>query len=359
MDELLGIGDFSAECGLSPKMLRSYAAAGLLVPAAVDGSSGYRYYSADQLHRARVIALLRQAGVAVEAIASFFQDPTDARLDRWDREIVREVAARWRALVEARAALALGAAPPPAQRQTTTKGSSMTLDALVGIATHQGTGETNQDATLAGDDLFAVADGIGGLQDGEVASRLALDTLDAAFAADRSASGLLNACREANEAVWRQATALGGDPTMGTTLAAVAMTSDAGMLVVHAGDSRVYHFREGQLDQLTNDHTVVGDLIRAGKLTAEDARAHPHRYVLTRALGVGPTVELDYAGTSCRAGDRFVLCTDGVSKVVSADGIRTALTATGEVQEAADRLAAGAVENGADDDVAAVVIEVR
>ncbi|HVX22240.1 MAG TPA: protein phosphatase 2C domain-containing protein [Acidimicrobiales bacterium] len=359
LDELLGIGDFSAECGLSPKMLRSYAAAGLLVPAAVDRSSGYRYYSTDQLHRARVIALLRHAGISVEAIASYFQDPTDARFDRWDREIAREAAGRRRALAEARAALALGAAPPPDRRTTATRGSSMALDTFAGVASHRGTGETNQDATLVGDGLFAVADGIGGLQDGEVASRLALDTLDAAFAAGRSASGLLSACREANDAVWRQATARGTDPTMGTTLAVVAMTSDAGMLVVHAGDSRAYRLRDGQLDQLTDDHTVVGDLIRAGKLTDDDATTHPHRHVLTRALGVGPTVELDHAGVSCRAGDLFVLCTDGLSKALADDRLRTVLAGAGGAQESADRMVAAAVGNGADDDATALVVTVR
>lgn len=359
VDELLSIGDFSAECGLSPKVLRSYAAAGLLTPAAVDAASGYRYYSTDQLHRARVIALLRQAGVPVSDIAGYFQDPSDASLDRWDREVVREATARRRALAEARAALARGAAPPPDRRTTTTKGSSMPLDVLAGIATHQGNSMANQDAILAAEDLFAVADGIGGLQDGEIASRLAVETLDAAFATDHSASGLLAACREANGAVWRQGTSQGTDPTMGTTLATVAITTDAGMMVVHAGDSRVYRFRDGRLDRLTNDHTVTADLIRAGKLTDQDASAHPHRYVLTRALGVGPAVEFDHAGASCQAGDLFLLCTDGLTKTLTDDGITTVLATTTEAQESAGRLVAAAVDNGAEDDVAVLVVAVH
>ena len=98
MEELLSIGDFSAQCGLSSKMLRSYAAAGLLVPAAVDSSSGYRYYSIEQLHQAQIISLLRQAGIAVDSIAQFLQDPNASQLDRWDFEIAanrRFVERRW------------------------------------------------------------------------------------------------------------------------------------------------------------------------------------------------------------------------------------------------------------------------
>jgi DNA-binding transcriptional MerR regulator len=180
VDELLSIGDFSARCGLSAKMLRSYAAARLLIPAAVDGSSGYRYYSTGQLHRARVIALLRRAGIAIDDIAEFFDAPDPDTLDRWDRQIVSESKARRQALVEARAALTLGQAPPPAHREASRKGSAVTHTFVSGAATHRGGRDTNQDAVLVGDGLFAVADGVGGLQHGDVASQLALDTLDAA-----------------------------------------------------------------------------------------------------------------------------------------------------------------------------------
>lgn len=103
MNELLSIGEFSARCGLSAKMLRSYAGIGLLVPAAVDAWSGYRYYSTGQLHRARVIGLLRLAGVAVDDIARYFADPSAERWERWDREIVESSDSRRKALAEARA----------------------------------------------------------------------------------------------------------------------------------------------------------------------------------------------------------------------------------------------------------------
>ncbi len=273
MDELLSIGDFSARCGLSAKMLRSYAGSGLLVPAAVDDSSGYRYYSTGQLHQARVIVLLRRAGIAIDDIVEFFESPDSVQLDRWDRRIVRDSTARRQALVRARAALAMGQARPPTQPETSKKGSEVTHSFVTGTATHIGGRDTNEDAVLVSDGLFAVADGIGGLQDGEVASRLALDTLDVAFAADRTVSGLLDACQEANGAVWQQAD--GQDNIMGTTLAAFAVTSDAAGIVLHAGDSRLYRLRNGRLEQVTHDHTVIADLLRAREITEEGAAPTP------------------------------------------------------------------------------------
>jgi serine/threonine protein phosphatase PrpC len=356
VDELLSIGDFSARCGLSAKMLRSYAAARLLIPAAVDGSSGYRYYSTGQLHRARVIALLRRAGIAIDDIAEFFDAPDPDTLDRWDRQIVSESKARRQALVEARAALTLGQAPPPAHREASRKGSAVTHTFVSGAATHRGGRDTNQDAVLVGDGLFAVADGVGGLQHGDVASQLALDTLDAAFSANRTVSGLLDGCRDANRAVWRQAD--GQDATMGTTLVALAVTSDAAAIVLHVGDSRLYRFRKGHVEQLTHDHTVIADLIRAGELSEEDAQTHPYRYVLTRALGVLPDVDIDHAGVSCQPGDRLVLCSDGLFKALSTAELTALLASELEAQDSADELVARAVEREAEDNVTALLIDV-
>ncbi len=352
----MSIGDFSARCGLSAKMLRSYAAAGLLVPAAVDGSSGYRYYSTGQLHQARVIALLRRAGIAVDEIAEFFDTHDPDTLDRWDRQIVSESRARRQALVQARAALALGQAPPPAQREISRKGTALTHTFVSGAATHRGGRDANQDAVLVGDGLFAVADGLGGLQDGDIASRLALDTLDAAFSADRTVSGLLDGFRDANRAVWRQAN--GQDATMGTTLVALAVTSDAAAIVLHVGDSRLYRFRNGRVEQLTHDHTVIADLIRAGELSEADAETHPYRYVLTRAIGVLPDVDIDHAGVSCQSGDRLVLCSDGLFKVLSTADLNALLASELEPQDSADELVAAAVEREAEDNVTALLVDV-
>lgn len=350
MDDLLSIGEFSARCGLSAKMLRTYAADGLLVPAAVDAWSGYRYYSTDQLPQARTIALLRRAGIAVSDIAGFFARPDRSRLERWDREIVQASAARRQALAEARAALDSARTPP-------SKGSGMTSTLIAGTATHRGGRETNQDAALVGDGLFAVADGLGGHAQGEVASGLALDVLAAAFAADSSISGFLLACQEANRAVWQRATH--DEVTMGTTLVALAVTKDTDAVAVHAGDSRLYRLRGGRLDRLTQDHSVTGESLRAGEIDEAQARTHPHRSVLTRAIGVGPDVDIDYAGVTCRPGDRLLLCTDGLFTVLSAEDMKAVLTARPEPQECADDLVAGAVDRDAEDNVTAMVIDVR
>lgn len=357
MDELLSIGDFSGRCGLSAKMLRSYATAGLLVPAAVDDSSGYRYYSSGQLHQARIIALLRRAGIAVDDIVKFFENPDATQLDRWDRQIVRDSTTRRHGLAQARAALAMDQAPPPTQPETPRKGSEVTHTFVTGTATHIGGRDTNEDAVLVSDGLFALADGIGGLQDGEVASRLALDTLDVAFAADRTVSGLLDACQEANRAVWGQAN--GQYNVMGTTLAALAMTSDAAGIVIHAGDSRLYRLRNGRLEQLTHDHTIIADLLRAGELSEEDAKTHPYRFVLTRAIGVFPHVDIDHAGVSCEPGDRLLLCSDGLFKALASDELKAVLSSEIEPQRSADRLVTNAVERGAEDNVTAMIIDVH
>lgn len=357
MRELLSIGDFSSRCGLSAKMLRSYAAAGLLIPAVIDGSSGYRYYSTGQLHQARVIALLRRAGIAVDEITEFFANPDTARLDRWDHEIVSASASRRRALAEAKAALTLERTAATGEPSSTGKGEQMKYDLVAGTATHKGGRDANQDSALAGDRLYAVADGIGGLYHGEVASRLAVETLGTAFAADRTVSGLLKACRKANEVVWGQATA--EQSTMGTTLAAFAVTSDADAVVVHVGDSRLYRLRNRRLARLTDDHTVVAELIRDGELDADDATTHPQRHILTRAIGASPQVVADYAGVSCEPGDRLVLCTDGLFNALAPDEFKATLAAESEPRDTADALVATAVERGADDNVTAVVVDVR
>lgn len=228
---------------------------------------------------------------------------------------------------------------------------------VTGIATHIGGRDTNEDAVLVSDGLFALADGLGGLQDGEVASRLALDTLDAVFTADRTVSGLLDACREANRTVWGQAD--GQDATMGTTLVVLAITSDASAIVLHVGDSRLYRLRNGRLEQLTHDHTVIADLIRAGELSEEDAKTHPYRYVLTRAIGVIRDVDIDHAGVSCEPGDRLMLCSDGLFKALSLDELKVALTSDVEPQRSADELVTSAVEREAEDNVTAMIIDVR
>ena len=300
MYELLAIGEFSARSGLSAKVLRSYAAAGLLVPAAVDPWTGYRYYAPGQLPEAGLILLLRRAGIPLSEIATFLRDPGPGQLQRWERALDQEVAGRRRALAEARGQLGLlaTASHNPAGQDGGTPVSTM----APGSATDRGEARpTNQDALLVSPPLFAVADGLGTPPGGEIASQLALDTLKARFTAPYEAEALADAAREASRAVWERADAEPALEGMGTTLTAVAVLGAAEqsaaeqsqLAVVNVGDSRAYLFQDGRLRQLTHDHSVVQDLIDSGQRAPEQGRTHPQRSLLTRALGVAPVVALD------------------------------------------------------------------
>ncbi len=200
MDELLAIGEFSARSGLSAKMLRTYASAGLLVPAAVDRWSGYRYYAPEQLREARLILLLRQAGVPLREIAAFVKDPAAAQLRQWEQALDLETGSRRDALAEVGDLLAADLA------DGTEPGAAPSATALQwGSATLAGTGRNeNQDALLTSPPLFAVADGLGGSPGGQIASQLALDTLQACLTAPASAEALVQATRQAGHAVWQR-----------------------------------------------------------------------------------------------------------------------------------------------------------
>ena len=146
---------------------------------------------------------------------------------------------------------------------------------------------------------------------------------------------------------------------MGTTLVALAMTTDTGAVAAHAGDSRLYRLRRGRLEQLTNDHTVVAEALRAGEIDQTQAEDHPHRSVLTRAVGVGPDFDVDYGGVNCAGGDRFLLASDGLFKALSHGDIRDVLAVPAEPQETADRLIAEAAQRKAAGDLTVLVVDVR
>jgi PPM family protein phosphatase len=229
---------------------------------------------------------------------------------------------------------------------------------VAAAATDRGGRPTNEDNVLIGAGLFAVADGIGGLEGGEIASRLALDTVAAVFDADQSLAGLISACQRANQLVWQQGAAHGDESAMGTTLTAIGITSDAGAIVSHVGDSRAYLMRGGQLDQLTEDHTLVAELIGSGQLSEAAALHHPQRHILTRAIGIAPEVEIDMAELSCQPGDRLLLCTDGVINALTFEELRGALTGEEGPQKAATAVITRALDNGADDNVTTMVIDI-
>ncbi|WP_102142773.1 protein phosphatase 2C domain-containing protein [Mycobacterium hubeiense] len=349
VDDLLTIGEFAARSGLSAKMLRTYAAAGVLTPVAVDQVSGYRYYSEAQLGQAKVIAQLRRAQIPVADIAAFLRHPTDEQIDAWRTQLDDEIDVRRHALETARRALAED------ERATMVR----TLKALAAAnRTDQGVvRDINQDAVLAAGMLYAVADGFGAL--GDKASRLALDMLGSEFAAQPNRKGLVQAVQRANETVWQQVSANTDDASMGTTLTALAMlpADDGGPVVVNIGDSRLYRIRGDRMDQLTEDHTVVANMLRSGALTSDQARSHPRRHLLTRALGLGPATTPDIVDVDCRADDRLLLCTDGLYAALEASDIMATATSA-EPETAARQLINMANSAGGADNVTVVVIDV-
>ena len=360
MDELLAIGEFSARSGLSAKVLRSYAAAGLLVPAAVDRWSGYRYYAPGQLPEARLILLLRQAGVPLSEIAAFLRDPGPEQLQRWELALDLEAASRRRALAAVRgelSKLATATVNPAGQDRGNSKS---TLAA--GSATDRGKARaTNQDALLVSPPLFAVADGMGEPPGGEVASLLALDMLKARFTAPPSAEGLAEAAREASRAVWQRADT---DPSLegiGATLTAVAVL-DGGdqtrLAIVNIGDSRAYLFAEGLLSQLTRDHSVVQALIDAEELTQDQWRTHPRRSLLTRALGMAPVVEPDISLPAITGTARVLVCTDGLTAQADETQLAAVLSTVPDPDQAAAELVQLANRNGGQDNTAVIVIDI-
>ena len=220
----------------------------------------------------------------------------------------------------------------------------------------------NQDHYLVEEPLFAVADGMGGAAGGEEASRTAVAALKSAFEADPTADGLADGVRNANRAVWEKARERPDLRGMGTTMTAVALvthdTEGEVLAVANVGDSRVYLLRDGELAQVTDDHSVPEELLRAGRLTPEEAAVHPQRNVLTRALGIEPEVEVDCYPIIPYKGDRLVLASDGLFNEVDHDGIASVARRKRDPQEAAAELVRLAREGGGNDNITVVVVDV-
>jgi len=220
--------------------------------------------------------------------------------------------------------------------------------ALTDIGLHR---KTNEDTFVVAPPLFAVCDGMGGAQAGEVASALAAETLAAAVADGRP---LLAAAEQANAAVFQRAHDDIDSTGMGTTLTAVVLAGDTGHFV-HIGDSRAYLLRGDALEQLSDDHSLVGEMVRDGRLSAEEAVTHPHRSILSRALGTESLARIDEFEVDLQAGDVLLLCSDGLSGAVPAEAIRMAL-GRAEPGDAAAKLIAEARKHGGPDNITAVVL---
>lgn len=218
----------------------------------------------------------------------------------------------------------------------------------------------NEDAFVCDPPLYAVADGMGGAQAGELASRLA------AAALEERAKGLLGEetvaelIREANDRIYRHALADPAAAGMGTTVTALLVDEQAETIAVgHVGDSRAYRVRDGALEQLTADHSLVAELVRTGRLTPEEAEQHPHRSVITRALGTEPDVEVDTFSVAAEPGDLYLVCSDGLSSMIRDDQILAVVEeAESDPDGVADGLVRAANQAGGEDNVTVVVFEI-
>ena len=179
----------------------------------------------------------------------------------------------------------------------------------------------NEDSYVVAPPLFAVADGMGGAQAGEVASQLAAAVLEETDPGSLSGpERLISLIQEANRRVYERASSDPSTSGMGTTMT-VALVEPNGVTIAHVGDSRAYRVREGHLEQLTEDHSLVNELLKSGKLSREEAEVHPQRSVITRAVGTDPDVDVDAFVVDASEGDIFLLCSDGLTDMVGDDDI--------------------------------------
>jgi protein phosphatase len=202
--------------------------------------------------------------------------------------------------------------------------------------------------------LVAVADGMGGHRAGEVASATALEALRAAVA---SGEPLRDAIEGANDAVLEKSVSDQEFHGMGTTLTAGMLGSDGHLVVGHVGDSRAYLVRDGELSQITDDHSLVEEMVRSGELTPEQAEVHPRRSVITRALGIDAQVEVDEYPIELQPGDRILFCSDGLTTMVRPDEIASILSREPDLRRAAQLLVDAANAAGGEDNITAVIIE--
>jgi len=345
---MLTIGAFARASRLSAKALRLYDELGLLRPARVDPVSGYRFYEPAQLERARLVAWLRQLGMPLARIRTVCDLPGPAAA-----EAVAEYWRRVEADTAARRDLAAFLVRQLSGRDDTMPTQPLTI--TYAARTDRGlVRAANQDRAYAGGRLLAVADGYG--EQGGTASAVAIDALrrlDSAVPAGDLLNVMADAGRQAGAAVAERLAAEDG----GTTLTAL-LWSGSKLGLVHIGDSRAYLLRDGELFQITHDHTVVQSLLDEGKLTEDEVATHPQRSILLRALTRDGEPEPDVRLHEVRAGDRYLLCSDGLHTVLDETDLRTTLADVPSPHEAVERLVERANQAGGPDNISCVVADI-
>ncbi|HKU02252.1 MAG TPA: protein phosphatase 2C domain-containing protein [Arthrobacter sp.] len=250
---------------------------------------------------------------------------------------------------------------PASVSPTTQPGPGLSL--TYGYGTDRGLRrELNEDSYIAADPVFAVADGMGGHEAGEIASGLcvrALAEMPQVTTGERNiTASLLQQYLVRADASIREATGA----RAGTTLTGAVVVEQMGMpywLVLNIGDSRTYRLSQGRFEQISVDHSEVQELVDAGEITAQEATVHPRRHVVTRALGTGDETEADYWLLPVEEGDRVLVCSDGLTGELADDDILRILSSAAEPQEAVDALIQAALRSGGRDNVTAIVVDAR
>jgi PPM family protein phosphatase len=353
--ELMTSGEFARASRLSRKALRLYDELALLSPVQVDPVTGYRLYAPAQLEQARLVAWLRRLGMPLARIRSICARPGP--------EAAAELAAYWDQIeseTSARRELAAFLIGYLSGRDSSMNEPQGALTIRYGVQSEIGQRDDNEDAAYAGARLLAVADGMGGHNAGEVASATVIDALrplDTQVPAGELLDALDHAVRRASSKLRDLAST---DPAlhgMGTTLTAL-LWSGSQLGLVHIGDSRAYLVRDGEVFQITQDHTMVQSLIDDGKITADEVSSHPQRFLLLRALVAGRDVEPDLQLREARPGDRYLLCSDGLHETVDAESIAQVLRSVSDPDQAAADLVALAIAAGGPDNVTCIVADV-
>lgn len=232
----------------------------------------------------------------------------------------------------------------------------------VGVASDVGKRrEKNEDGYLVSDPVFAVADGMGGHSAGEIASAIALQTFKNSFRPIPSpktvSDKLAESIQKANETVFQQSATETEQRGMGTTLT-IAVLLENKFHFGHIGDSRAYLLRDSSLSQITEDHSLVAEMVKKGVLSPEQAEIHPQRSVLTRALGIEQAVQIDTSSLEIKPKDKILLCTDGLTSMVDDPEIERILNEPDDPQTICQNLVEAANEKGGHDNITALIIEV-
>jgi PPM family protein phosphatase len=216
----------------------------------------------------------------------------------------------------------------------------------------------NEDSFFVRSPLFVVADGMGGAQAGEVASRMAVESFDEGLPDGTPAEGLAHIVEDANRRIHERSQSDAQRAGMGTTVTAAYVGEDA-VTIAHVGDSRAYLLRDADLIRLTRDHSLVGELVERGKLTEEQAETHPQRSVITRALGPEPDVQVDVQAYQARGGDRFLLCSDGLTSMIAEARVKQILDTSSSLEEAGRDLIAAANDAGGRDNITVLLFRLE